>query len=130
VEAAPAPRAFDCDPDIGAYERPPATAVVWGLKWSGKTLLNWIGVEGASGYDVVKGDLLLLRATGQFSTSLLSCLENDGTDTQASDPAIPAPGGGFYYLVRAIPGGTYDCACPSQAGPRDAGIQASPAACP
>jgi len=130
LEAAPVPRAFDCDLDIGAYERPPAAAAVWGLIWIGKALMDWIGVEGASAYDVVKGDLMMLRTSGQFSTSILSCLEDDGTDAQASDPEIPAPGEGFYYLVRAVPGGTYDCGCSSQTGPRDTGIQASPHACP
>jgi len=129
VEAAPAPRAFDCDLDIGALERPATPAVVSGLRWTGPSAMAWNAVAGAASYDVVKGDLPLLRSSGSFAVSILSCLENNGADTAAVDPAVPAPGGGFYYLVRAA-GGTYDCSCPSQVGPRDADIQASPLDCP
>ncbi len=96
-------------------------------------LLTWSAASGAAGYDVVKGDLAGLVATGgDFTTSVLSCLENGGTDLQAMDPATPLFGGGFYYLVRSVgtcaQPGTYDDA--GQTVPRDAAIAASTQACP
>jgi hypothetical protein len=125
------PRPYDCDLDVGAYERPAAAPAAWGLAWTAPGSFSWNPAPGASGYDVVKGDLALLRASGGlFSSSLVACLENGGGDTAAPDPETPPPGGGFYYLVAPVPGGTYDSACPGQSGSRDAGIQASPAACP
>jgi hypothetical protein len=130
VESAPAARAFDCDLDIGALERPAAVPVVWGLRCAGIAGdITWNAVPDATAYDVVKGDLFLLLSTGHFSTSLIACLEDDGTDTAASDPAIPAQGNAFYYLVRSA-GGTYDSACPSLIASRDSDIQSSPFACP
>lgn len=99
------------------------------MRWTGPTALTWNAVPGAASYDLIKGDLLVLRSSGSFAVSILACLENDGADQAAVDPAVPAPGNGFYYLVRPS-GGTWDCACPSQAGPRDADIQTSPLGCP
>jgi hypothetical protein len=129
VEAAAVPRAYDCDLDIGALERPAASPVVNGLRWSGPATLAWNAAPGASGYDAVKGDLLLLRSTGSFALSVTACLLNNGTGPAAADPAVPDPGEGFYYLARAA-GGTYDSACPSQTGPRDADLAGSPLDCP
>jgi hypothetical protein len=129
AEAAAAPRAWDCDLDIGALERPPSTAWVWGLRWTEPAVLAWNGLPGAAAYDVVKGDLGLLRSSGSFALSVLACLENDGPNLAAADPAVPSAGNGFYYLSR-VAGGSYDGGCPSQAGPRDASIQSSPNACP
>lgn len=131
VESVPSGRAFDCDLDIGAYERSPTVLTVWGLKWSKASALAWLTTPGATAYDVVKGSLPLLRSSGgDFFTSLESCLENDSTDAAASDVNAPSSGQGFFYLVRTAPGGTYDSSCPDQAAARDAGIQSSPFACP
>jgi hypothetical protein len=131
IESAPATRPFDCDLDIGAYERPPLVPSVWPLKWSSASGLSWLPTPGATSYDVVRGELSMLLSTmGSFSMSLDQCLENDGADSAASDSEIPPAGDGFFYLVRSTPGGTYDSACAGQSAPRDASIQASPFACP
>ncbi len=126
-----APRPFDCAPDIGAYEFPPAAAVVARLKLAQGGALSWDPAPGVSAYDVVKGDLALLASSGgDLASSLLACLENDSPEETAVDGEPPEVGGGFYYLVRGTPGGTYDSGCPSQTAPRDAALAASPAACP
>jgi len=132
VSGSPAPRPYDCDLDLGAFERPAAVPRVGGLAFLGdKRTLTWRTVPGATGYDTLKGDLALLRSSGGlFSASLLACLDGAGADTQSDDPATPSAGNGFYYLVRSRPGGSYDCGCPSQASPRDVDIGASPARCP
>jgi len=127
------PRAFDCDLDIGAFERPASPAITAGLLPAADGSLKWAPEASASAYDVVKGDLLLLASSGgDFTASLLSCLEDDGADTAALDISLPASGEGFYYLVRAAApsAGTYDCGCAAQTASRDPGIAASGLACP
>jgi hypothetical protein len=96
-------------------------------------VLLWQPVAAASGYDVVRGDLDTLRATGgDFSAATEDCIANDVTDLQVVEPAHPLPGQAHWFLVRATTGmghGSYDGAV-SQAGPRDPGINASPFGCP
>ncbi|MEE9226463.1 MAG: hypothetical protein V3U66_01870, partial [Acidobacteriota bacterium] len=76
----------------------------------------------------------LQSTLGSFSVSLLGCLEDGGADLVATDPDAPAPGSGFFYLVRGVglcgEEGTYDSGGAGQSQGRDAGIQASPVACP
>ena len=97
--------------------------------------MNWTPAAGASAYDLLKGDLLAFNSSGgDFAGSVSACLEDDGLDFKAFDFVSPAPGEGFFYLVRgvgvcSVPG-TYDNAGPSQAGNRDPGINSSPVACP
>ena len=98
-----------------------------------RVTLEWAAEPSATRYDVVKGGLASLRSTGgDFTASLLACLEDDGTDLGASDPENPVPGSGFYYVVRAQRAcrlGTYNTAAPSQAGDRDPEIEAAPPSC-
>ncbi len=100
---------------------------------NGRTL-QWSQEPIGTAYDVVRGNLGLLRAShGDFTTSLLACAANDSPTTQADSPDTPSGGAGFYYLVRAVRGaqsGTYDETGAGQAGPRDAKIAASSVACP
>jgi hypothetical protein len=53
-------------------------------------------------YGVVRYDVLRSTDPSDFSAGTAICLETDDTDTQWIDPAIPAVGTGFYYLVRAV----------------------------
>jgi hypothetical protein len=97
--------------------------------------INWTPASGASAYDLLKGDIVTLNGSGgDFTSSMTACLENDGLDFKAFDFDSPAPGAGFYYLVRGVAvcsvTGTYDNAGPSQPGSRDPGINSSPVACP
>ncbi len=113
---------------------PPGNPLILDIA-SDAVTLSWDPQAGADAYDVVKGDLGLLRSTnGDFGSSILACLEDGGSDTGASDVTAPAPEAGFYYLVRAesvcAEPGTYDSSTPGQAAGRDASIAASPHACP
>ncbi len=67
------------------------------------TFLTWSPVPGGSGavYDVVRGDLDALGPGGALGT--LSCIEDNSSDTTSAgspDADEPAPGAGFFYLVR------------------------------
>jgi N-acetylneuraminic acid mutarotase len=120
----------------GCAVAPPPTAVV-GLgagKTPGGARFRWATSPSANGYDVTRGDLAALLASGgDFALATTGCVGNDLADGQVEDDAVPSPGGGFWYLVRAVNGsgaGTYDGDDGEQAAPRDPGIAASPAGCP
>lgn len=100
-----------------------------------ESTVSWSSCGAGAAYDVVKGNLVTLRTGGgNFQPSVLTCLVNDSPSTSASDPAVAAPGQGFYYLVRGSSpcanAGSYDEIASSQVAPRDAGIAGSGAACP
>jgi hypothetical protein len=102
------------------------------LRFLTKDAITWDALNGAQDYDLQKGNLALLRSSsGNFTTSILGCAENDGTDTRSYVPGVPA--GGLYFVVRGVTfacgSGTYDEASGSQIGGRDAEIAAG-AACP
>jgi hypothetical protein len=96
--------------------------------------LSWLQTSFADGYDVVYGDLTVLRTSG-LQASLRGCVERNGGDLEASDPALPASGRGLYYLVRARHAsgslGSYDSSFVGrQAGSRDGSLAASTNDCP
>jgi hypothetical protein len=97
--------------------------------------LWWGNVAAATGgFDVVKGDLLQLRATaGDFSNTLVTetCLSNDQVETSVDHSAdVPVPGGGYWYLLRSQPGGDFESGATSQVGTRETEIDASGNGCP
>jgi uncharacterized membrane protein len=100
----------------------------------GTAHLEWSAIAAASGYDLARGSLAILRSShGNFSAAATDCLENDLTGTSSDDADMPGAGDGFWYLVRAVNCGgsaTFDSGAPSQVGSRDAEIQASPSTCP
>jgi hypothetical protein len=100
-----------------------------------KQTMNWDVEVNADYYDMVKGDLqTLISSGGNFTYSVTGCLENNDTDTLASDTDEPTlPGEGFYYLVRAQKQcryGTYNTGQPTQVGDRDSEIDSSSNKCP
>lgn len=98
------------------------------LFWTpGVTQLTWSNVPLANGYDLVRGDLSMLRGTGDFAAATETCVVDDAQGTAATDSDDPAPGEGAWFLVRAVgcSTGTYDATGPSQQASRDAAIQAS-----
>ena len=99
-----------------------------------RTLLSWDAVPGASGYDVLRGDLILLHDSGgDFSVATEVCLINNQTATSWGIPANPGPGEGHWFLIRKLEGslnGTYDSGASSQIGSRDDEIDASGNDCP
>ncbi len=96
----------------------------------GATQLRWSPVELAV-YDVVSGDLARLRAgAGDFATAVDVCEASRVATTSVPLSDRPAP---RFSLVRAVVGGapgTWDDGGPGLAAPRDASVDASPAACP
>ena len=95
--------------------------------------LTWNPVAGATSYDVIKGDLLLLlAAAGEFADSEPNCLADAVGGLGASDSEPLPPGESNYYLVRAVScadeTGSYDSAGMSQDSPRDDSLP--PQVCP
>jgi hypothetical protein len=70
----------------------------------GGTVLRWSPVQGATHYDVARGDLANVAWTaGQVALGPLTCLANDTPSTNtaaAADPTVPAPGQVFFYVFR------------------------------
>ena len=95
--------------------------------------LSWTPLVAATAYDVVRGDLALLRSSsGDFTPSTIGCAGNDVTGTSLTFPDDPGSGG-HWYLVRAVNCrgvGSYDSGASSQSGSRDAEIAASASPCP
>ena len=126
----------DCDGSVDEGIGAPTSVPALSETRSGTSaLLAWLPAAGATAYDVVKGDLLSLRASGgDFTASTTGCLADDLVGTTVSDPAVPAPGNGWWHLVRPVSScggsGTYDEGSPGQQGSRDAEIQAAAASCP
>jgi hypothetical protein len=116
----------DCDGTIDeGYQIPQKTT---GLAFQAdKETMIWDAQVQADRYDVVKGGITLLRSSlGDFTYSLISCLEDDKHDLWATDPMNPETGDGFYYLVRAqtdCKSGTFNTELPGQQGDRDPEIE-------
>jgi hypothetical protein len=95
--------------------------------------LSWDPLDGADGYDVVRGDLTRLRnSAGDWSLAVDACVADDTTATSEPLVGTPAPGEGWWVLVRAVRAGTptsWDTAGGTQVGTRDDGLRTA-AACP
>jgi hypothetical protein len=94
------------------------------------TQVSWESLPGATGYDVIRGDLGTLRATGgDFLAATQTCLLNGQPDTSTSHSAgSPDPGQGFWYLARTrdvVGKSTYDSGYSSQVGLRDQEVAGS-----
>ena len=135
---APSPEVCDgvdnnCD---GANDNvpPPSGSLVLSVT---RDSLSWTADASSAGYDVVRGNLAVLRSSGgDFTVATSACLANDRSETFLDDPVSPATGEGFWLLLRGNTSGctggngTYDTGAASQAGPRDGEIAASTGACP
>ncbi|MBN2381689.1 hypothetical protein JXQ70_02285 [bacterium] len=125
--------------DMGAFEwclGGTAPGVVLQLELlEDKQTMIWETLLLANSYDVIKGSLTELLANGgDYSTAILTCLENDTSSTTASDPAQPGSGSSFFYLVRGLScdhlNGTYDSGGMGQLESRDSEIASAPNTCP
>jgi hypothetical protein len=115
----------------GATGPPPARAT--GLVFANSADLSWDPVAGADGYDVVRGNLATLRATGDFGDATDACAASDLAATSFTETHVPAAGDGDWFLVRGISAcdhGTFDDGSTSQVVLRDAPIAASANTCP
>jgi len=96
--------------------------------------LDWNAIQGAIGYDLVRGDLETLLATGgDFLVSTEACIADGVADTGLPYTGEPESGRGWWMLVRGDSTAgpmTYQALYPSQVGLRDEAIAASGAACP
>ena len=88
-----------------------------------KKLIEWGGLPDATHYQVVRGDLTILRESqGDFTQATDNCLEGELTMTITEADGNPGPGEGFWYLVRGVNNdgnGSYDSGGSSQIGWRD-----------
>lgn len=114
----------------GRAEEPGAPGTV-SLRITGADL-RWDPVAGATAYDVLRGDLALLRSSGgDFAVATSACEASGHPDTWWAHASVASGG---WFLVRAtapgFPPGSWDSPDPLQLRSRDAGIAASPAACP
>jgi hypothetical protein len=94
--------------------------------------LSWDAVAGASGYDLVRGDVrTLVEGGGAFGTAITACLLNNTASQGLVESALPAAGEAFFYILRGVncTGGNWDEG-PGQAAPRGPSFAAAPAACP
>jgi FG-GAP repeat protein len=98
------------------------------------TQMSWTTLQGATSYDVVRGDVDTLTSTGgDFTAATLGCVANDLTATSTTYTGVPASGQAFWFLVRGgncAGRGTYDSGSAAQVGSRDSEINASTATCP
>ncbi len=99
---------------------------------------SWTALTGAVAYDYCYGDLMMLRATGDFFLSTLGCHASNFAGTDLTHPPDPCqPGQGLYYLVRDVRAfppdpckGSYGDGSAFQVGVRSPRINASPVSCP
>ena len=126
-------RAFDdlLIRSIGESAGNPLTLIVT------RTHLYWAAIGSAVGYDLIRGDLHALHQSGgDFAVATELCLAGGLADTSLPFTESPAPGEFWWFLVRGVDGGgalTYDTwgfGSNGQVASRDAGIEASGAACP
>jgi hypothetical protein len=84
---------------------------------------------GAGGvtYDLARGSLSSLHATDGGMASAVCVQDNGGYNL--TDPTLPTPGDGFFYLARdgfKSYVGSYDSTSPNQSGDRDSKVTACP----
>jgi hypothetical protein len=96
----------------------------------GRDAVGWDPDPPATQYDAVRGDLGTLRSTGgDYQAATEECVAGHVPDVSVPFELTPAPGDGFWFLVRTA-GGSYDAWDSTPVVPRDAGIEAGPAPCP
>jgi hypothetical protein len=110
------------------------TPVISVAKAGVDTVISWEPLAGVAQYDLVRGGLAALRASGgDFSVATTDCLGNNVTGTAIQFSDEPPLGDGSWYLMRGAScggAGTYNSGGPGQLTNRDPGIAAAPAACP
>ena len=89
--------ACDCEPQDAGDRQPAEVGSLTAARGaSNETQLSWTTASGADAYQVTRGTLTSF-ATGDYG----SCLAQGLFQTSYTDPAIPAPGQGYFYLVSA-----------------------------
>jgi hypothetical protein len=125
---APNPGQDDVDGD-GACEPPGGTPQLH----VDRIRIQWSELEGARGYDLVRGDLRRLRRTGGDFTEAEECVVDDFSFTAIPYEPEPPENEGWWFVVRGVNefgNGTYDSVSESQVRSRDEEINASSHSCP
>ena len=131
--------ACDCAPqDPGTFAQPAwvtGLSVLPSQQGPDFTSLLWdsLAPQAGSGigYDVVVGDVALLRTASRFTDATCVLTVHQGTSADVYFPD-PQPGQAIYYFVRGhnpCGVGSYDEASSGQVGSRDAAIQQAPQHC-
>jgi hypothetical protein len=124
----------DNDCDFGIDNVPPPVQLVQvDAGGPSEPTFAWNALADATGYDVLRGNLGELRASGgDFTQAPDACLGEDIPDTFIDD-FDPVPSfDGFWYIVRPVNcggNGSYESGAMTQDGLRDAEANASPQAC-
>jgi hypothetical protein len=96
----------------------------------GHDAVGWDPDPPATQYDAVRGSLGTLRGTGgSYQAATVECIAGQMSVVSVPFELSPAPGDGFWFLVRTA-GGSYDAWDSTPVVPRDAGIDAGPVSCP
>lgn len=96
----------------------------------GRGAVDWDPDPPATQYDAVRGNLGTLKSTGgNYQAATEECIAGHVSDVSVPFELSPAPGEGFWFLVRTAEG-SYDAWDSTPVMPRDAGIDAGPASCP
>jgi hypothetical protein len=93
----------------------------------------WSRLEETSTYDVVRGDLTVLRSGGGFFAAIDECLADNHDGSSLPFEMDPDPGEGYWVLSRSVSSGrngTYDSGGWSQVAGRDESILLSGLDCP
>jgi hypothetical protein len=95
-----------------------------------RDMVAWDPDPPATLYDVVRGDLGALRATGgDYRVATDLCMASESSALSAPSALSPPAGGAYWFLLRAR-GGSYDAWDSMLAASRDAGIDAAAVSCP
>jgi hypothetical protein len=106
------------------------TTLTLGNKSGSNVDLTWTLLSSAAQYDVVYGDLNLLRSANgnvflAFQVSTLGCLAHATAGSPFTQTGNPSAGNGYWFLVRGRNCGGIGTYGHATAGPRDPGITAS-----
>jgi len=88
----------DCAPTQAGVAAPPQEVADLHVVGTPVSVLTWTSQLDAR-YDVVGGSIATLRSTGGLDGA--TCVANSVTVSEWQDYPVPAPGEGFFYLVRA-----------------------------
>lgn len=113
-----------------ALEAAPSDATI-DLVLASRIDLVWSVAPAAGAYDVVGGELGVLRASGgDYTGATTDCLGAGLAAPALAHEVDPEPGQGLWFLVRGIPEPGYDSGGAGQVASRDAAIAESPHGCP
>jgi hypothetical protein len=122
---------WTCDPAPAAASGSPVLTV---SRSGSDAQLSWTAPARTTGFDVVTGELSVLRSTGgDYTLATATCLTDNRTSTSLTYSVTPPAGDGSWFLVRPANcggPGDYESGGSMQVGPRSAAIDASGNQCP